>query len=42
MDKDVLAPDFMDEVVKTWRAARPWFDHMSEVLTMDANGKPLR
>ncbi|MEO8068361.1 MAG: DUF2461 domain-containing protein [Flavobacteriales bacterium] len=38
-DKEVLAPGFMDEVMKTYRAVRPWFDHMSEVLTSDANGR---
>lgn len=37
-DKEVLDPGFLDEVVKTYRAVRPWFDHMSEVLTSDANG----
>lgn len=37
-DKEVVAPDFADMVVKTWRAVRPWFDHMSEVLTTDGNG----
>jgi uncharacterized protein (TIGR02453 family) len=37
-DNDVLAPDFLDEVVKTYRAVRPWFDHMTAVLTSDANG----
>ncbi len=37
-DKEVLDPDFLDEVVKTYRSVRPWFDHMSEVLTSDANG----
>lgn len=37
-DKEVLAPGFLDEVVRTFRAVRPWFDHMTEVLTSDANG----
>lgn len=37
-DAEVLAPGFLDEVVKTFRAVRPWFDHMTEVLTTDANG----
>lgn len=37
-DKDVLAPDFLDSVVAVFRTVRPWFDHMSEVLTSDANG----
>ena len=37
-DAHVLAPDFLDEVVKTFRAVRPWFDHMTAVLTSDTNG----
>ena len=37
-DKAVLAPDFQLEVQKTFRAVRPWFDHMTAVLTSDANG----
>lgn len=37
-DAEVLAPDFLEEVVKTYRAVRPWFDHMTAVLTSDANG----
>lgn len=38
-DKEVLAPNFLEEVVKTFLAARPWFDHMTEVLTSDGNGE---
>ncbi len=37
-DAEVLAPGFLYQVVKTFRAARPWFDHMTAVLTSDANG----
>jgi len=37
-DKEVMAPGFLDEVVKTYRAVRPWFDHMTAVLTSDGNG----
>lgn len=37
-DADVLGPTFLDEVVSTFRAVRPWFDHMTDVLTSDANG----
>lgn len=37
-DAEVLAPGFLDEVVKTYRAVRPWFDHMTAVLTSDGNG----
>lgn len=38
MDREVLAPDFLEEVVQTFLAVRPWFDHMTEVLTSDGNG----
>lgn len=37
-DKQVMAPGFLDEVVSTYRAVRPWFDHMTAVLTSDGNG----
>lgn len=37
-DAEVLAPDFLEDVVKTYRAVRPWFDHLTAVLTSDANG----
>lgn len=37
-DKEVLSPVFLDEVVKTYRSVRPWFDHMTAVLTTDGNG----
>jgi uncharacterized protein (DUF2461 family) len=37
-DEEVLAADFLDQVVKSYRAVRPWFDHMTEVLTTDGNG----
>ncbi len=40
-DKQVLAPDFTDEVVKTFQAMRPYFNFMSDVLTTDLNGVPL-
>ena len=38
-DKEVLAPGFLEEVLKTFRAVRPWFDHMTAVLTTDGNGE---
>ena len=38
-DQEVLAPGFLDEVVKSFRAVQPWFDHMTEVLTSDRNGE---
>lgn len=37
-DDQVLADSFMDEVVATYEAMRPYFDYMSEVLTTDENG----
>jgi uncharacterized protein (TIGR02453 family) len=37
-DEEVLAKGFLDEVVVTYRAVRPWFDHMTAVLTTDGNG----
>lgn len=37
-DDEVMAPGFAEDVVKTWRAVRPWFDHMTAVLTTDGNG----
>lgn len=40
-DKEVLAADFANRVNEHFKAIRPWFDHMSEVLTTDENGNPL-
>ncbi|MCB0771102.1 MAG: DUF2461 domain-containing protein [Flavobacteriales bacterium] len=37
-DKDVLAPVFLETVERLFKSVRPWFDHMSEVLTTDENG----
>ena len=37
-DKEVVSAEFLDEVVKSFRAVRPWFDHMTAVLTSDGNG----
>lgn len=37
-DQEVLSPEFKDEVVQTFKALRPYFDYMSEVLTTDLNG----
>lgn len=41
-DKDVMSPDFIKEVVKTFEAMRPFFDYMSEVLTTDVNGQKVK
>ncbi|MBL1280192.1 MAG: DUF2461 domain-containing protein [Fluviicola sp.] len=40
-DKEVLSKDFASKVDKTFKAMRPFFDYMSDVLTTDANGAPL-
>ena len=40
-DEEVLEPGFVKDVVKTYKAMRPFFDYMSEVLTTDENGVPL-
>lgn len=40
-DKEVLDKNFYKEVVKTFKAVRPFFDCMSEILTHDLNGIPL-
>lgn len=40
-DKEILKPDFSKEVIKTFKAMRPFFNYMSSVLTTDENGVPL-
>jgi uncharacterized protein (TIGR02453 family) len=37
-DKEVLSPGFLKNVNKTYKAIRPFFDYMTEVLTTDLNG----
>jgi len=37
-DKEIKDPKFLKEAVKTFKAIRPFFDYMSEVLTTDLNG----
>jgi uncharacterized protein (TIGR02453 family) len=37
-DKEVLHKDFLREAGFTFKAMRPFFDHMSEVLVADSNG----
>ncbi len=41
-DQLVTSDQFLSEVVETYKAMRPFFDFMSEVLTTDANGIPLK
>jgi len=40
-DKEVTDPKFAKEVVKTYKALRPFFNYMSDVLTTDSNGVSL-
>ncbi len=41
-EEEVFNKNFSQEVVKTFQAMRPFFDYMSEVLTTDINGVPLK
>ena len=40
-DKEVTSKDFMNRVDEAFKAIRPYFDYMSEVLTTDLNGVSL-
>ena len=40
-DKEVLAPDFISQADLSFKAIRPYFDFMSEVLTTNFNGESL-
>ncbi len=40
-DDEVLAPNFLNEVVSSFVAMRPYLDYMSDVLTTDLNGESL-
>jgi len=40
-DAQVTSPDFLKEVMSAFKAIRPYFDYMSEVLTTDLNGVSL-
>lgn len=37
-DREVLAKDFLNDVNTSFKAIRPYFDYMSDVLTTDLNG----
>lgn len=37
-DKEVFSPSFLKEAGLTFKAMRPFFDYMSDALTMDPNG----
>lgn len=40
-DQEVLSPDFLKNVGASFKAIRPYFDFMSDVLTTDLNGVSL-
>lgn len=40
-DKEVLSSSFLDEVDKSYRAIRPYFDLMSDILTTNLNGESV-
>ena len=40
-DQAVLSKDFLDDVNKSFKAVRPFFDYMSDVLTTNLNGESI-
>jgi len=40
-DSEATDPDFVKEINKTFKAIRPFFDYMTEILTHDLDGVPL-
>ena len=40
-DKEVMNPNFIKELDKSYKAMRPYFDYMSEILTTDLNGESI-
>jgi uncharacterized protein (TIGR02453 family) len=40
-DREVLSEDFLVEIDSAYRAIRPFFDFMSDVLTTNANGESI-
>ncbi len=40
-DEEVLSANFADKVDETFKAMRPFFDYMSDVLTTDINGESI-
>lgn len=40
-DKEVLSDGFLEEVNKSFKAIRPYFDYMSEMLTTNLNGESI-
>lgn len=40
-DKQVISPDFLEDVNVSFKVIRPYLDYMSSVLTTNINGEPL-
>ena len=40
-DEEVLDPNFLQEIDASYKAMRPYFDYMSEILTTDLNGESI-
>lgn len=40
-DEEVLAPNFLNELDASYKAMRPYFNYMSEILTTDLNGESI-
>jgi uncharacterized protein (DUF2461 family) len=40
-DKEVLADHFLEDVNTSFKAIRPYFNYMSEVLTTNLNGESI-
>ena len=40
-DEEVLSPNFIDELDKTYKALRPFFNLFSDILTTNLNGESL-
>jgi uncharacterized protein (TIGR02453 family) len=40
-DKEVLSPNFLEQLTQDFRTVRPFLDYMSSVLTTDLNGVSL-
>lgn len=38
---EATSPGFLKKVMGSYKAVRPWFDYMSDILTHDLNGVPL-
>lgn len=41
-DQEVLAPSFLNGASEAFRNMRPFFDYMSNILTIDVNGFPVQ